>query len=82
MIINPDSGLGAVVFHVTGAVSASVTISDVHGRVVWNGAMVSGANSLVWDGHGASQGVYVARIHMRDQQGRAAVAVRRFTRTP
>ncbi len=73
-------GAGAVVFRVTGASSATVAVSDMQGRVVWSGVFAPGAGSLTWDGRGASQGVYVARIHMRDLQGRASVATQRFMR--
>ena len=56
---------------------ARLSILDMRGRAVWNGAFDRGAGQLVWDGRSVrgrtvSTGVYVARLIVLDKQGKAA----------
>ncbi len=56
-----------------GSGRASLTLLDVWGRTIWEGAFVDGA--LTWDGRTASgaeagSGLYLARVTVRDAQGK------------
>ncbi len=72
------SGAGAL-FRIAEAATASVTVSDVRGQVVWKGSFANGARELAWNGENASSGLYVARLTVLDKQGRASSVDRRFT---
>jgi hypothetical protein len=71
-------GAGAL-FRIAESASATVSVMDVRGQVVWSGSFASGARELSWDGANASSGLYVARLSVLDKQGRATSVDRRLT---
>ena len=78
---------GGVQFRLQGVEAARATLSlvDVWGRTVWTGNFVNGA--LSWDGRvtggaNAATGIYLARVNVRDAQGKTiAVLDRRLPYT-
>ena len=59
---------------------ASVSMIDVWGRTVWNGEFANG--SVTWDGHAnagssVAPGLYLARVTVRDAQGKITQVMNR-----
>jgi hypothetical protein len=59
---------------------ATLSMIDVWGRTIWNGEFANGA--LSWDGRATSgssvaPGLYVARVSIRDAQGKVTQVLNR-----
>lgn len=73
---------GNVQFSLQGVEHARATLSlvDVYGRTVWTGSFVNGAlswNGRLANGSQAATGIYLARVNVRDAQGKTITVLDR-----